>query len=179
MYTVFSLWSLHCLSVSLGLHPLRLFSIFLFVFSCFYPFEGNDEGWVADLLGADSVGIFTTTFFCFTFCYYSCFPSPRLVALPRLKNLVCPTILPIAGGRIIGFIPFPGVFVQCEMQSVLSRIWTRVAVSSSYDDNHYTSPMARETWVQSQVESYQRLKKWYLMPPCLTLSIIRYGSRVK
>ena len=22
-------------------------------------------------------------------------------------------------------------------------------------------------------------KKWYLMPPCLTLSIIRYGSRVK
>ena len=22
--------------------------------------------------------------------------------------------------------------------------------------------------VQSQVESYQRLKKWYLMPPCLT-----------
>ena len=41
------------------------------------------------------------------------------------------------------------------------------------------SPMARETWVQSQVKSYQRLKKWYLMPPCLTLSIIRYGSRVK
>ena len=34
--------------------------------------------------------------------------------------------------------------------------------------------MARETWVQSQVESYQRLKKWYL-----TLSIIRFGSRVK
>ena len=25
---------------------------------------------------------------------------------------------------------------------------------------------ARETWVQSQVKSYQRLKKWYLMPPC-------------
>ena len=39
--------------------------------------------------------------------------------------------------------------------------------------------MARETWVQSQLESYQRLKKWYLMLPCLTLSIIRCGSRVK
>ena len=25
------------------------------------------------------------------------------------------------------------------MQSVLSRIWTRVAVSISYDDNHYTT----------------------------------------
>ena len=39
--------------------------------------------------------------------------------------------------------------------------------------------MVRETWVHSQVESYQRLKKWYLMPPCLTLSFIRYVSRVK
>ena len=39
--------------------------------------------------------------------------------------------------------------------------------------------MARETWAQSQVESYQRLKKCYLMPPCLALSIIRYGLRVK
>ena len=41
------------------------------------------------------------------------------------------------------------------------------------------SRMIRETWVQSQVESYQKLKKWYLIPPCLTLSIIRYTSRVK
>ena len=40
-------------------------------------------------------------------------------------------------------------------------------------------PMAQETRVQSQVESYQRLKKWYLILPCLTLSIIRYISRVK
>ena len=39
--------------------------------------------------------------------------------------------------------------------------------------------MVLETWVQSQVVSYQRLKKWYLIPPCLTLSIIRYRSKVK
>ena len=39
--------------------------------------------------------------------------------------------------------------------------------------------MARETWVQSQAEAYQRLKKWYLISPCLALSITRYGSRVK
>ena len=45
---------------------------------------------------------------------------------------------PIAGGRIIGFIPFPRVLVLCEVQSVSSRIWTRVAVSISYDDNHCT-----------------------------------------
>ena len=46
--------------------------------------------------------------------------------------------LPIAGGRIIGFIPFRRVLALCEMQSVSSRIWTHVAVSISYDDNHYT-----------------------------------------
>ena len=33
--------------------------------------------------------------------------------------------------------------------------------------------------VQFQVESHQRLKKWYLIPHCLTLSIIRYWSWVK
>ena len=44
-----------------------------------------------------------------------------------------PTILPIAGGRIIEFIPFPRVLVLCEMQSVSSRIWTRIAVSISYE----------------------------------------------
>ena len=38
--------------------------------------------------------------------------------------------------------------------------------------------IVQETRVQSQVESYHRLKKWYLMPLCLTLCIIKYGSRV-
>ena len=47
--------------------------------------------------------------------------------------------LPMAERRIIGFIPFPRVLVLCEMQSVSYRIWTRVAVSTSYDDNHYTT----------------------------------------
>ena len=50
-----------------------------------------------------------------------------------------PYYLPIAGKRIIGFIPFPRVLVLCEMQSVSLRIWTRVAMSISYDGNHYTT----------------------------------------
>ena len=33
----------------------------------------------------------------------------------------------------------PWVLVLCEMQSVLSRIWTRVAMSISYNNNHYTT----------------------------------------
>ena len=39
--------------------------------------------------------------------------------------------------------------------------------------------MVPNTWVQSQVASYQKLKKWYLIPPSLTLSNIRYVSRVE
>ena len=39
--------------------------------------------------------------------------------------------------------------------------------------------MVRKTEVQSQVKTYQRLKKWYLMLHWLALSIIRFGSRVK
>ena len=39
--------------------------------------------------------------------------------------------------------------------------------------------MARQIGVQSLDDSYQKLKKWYLIPPCLTLNIIRYVSRVK
>ena len=39
--------------------------------------------------------------------------------------------------------------------------------------------MVRETGVQSQVESYQKLKKWYLMLPCLTLSIIKVRIKGK
>ena len=41
------------------------------------------------------------------------------------------------------------------------------------------SPVVRETRVQSQIEWYQRLKKWYLMQPWLILSIIRYWSKIK
>ena len=59
--------------------------------------------------------------------------------LPKAVEPSLPYYLPIAGGRIIGFIPFPRVLVQCEMQLAWSRIWTRVVVSLSYDDNHYTT----------------------------------------
>ena len=36
-----------------------------------------------------------------------------------------------------------------------------------------------ENRVQFHVESYQSLKKCCLMPPCLTLSIIMYVSRIR
>ena len=67
-------------------------------------------------------------------------------SLTRAEELSLPYYLPIVGGRIIGFIPFPRVLVQCEMQSVSSRIWTRVAVSISYDDNYYTTDTSSILW---------------------------------
>ena len=67
----------------------------------------------------------------FSFSYTSC--------LIKAEEPSLPYYLAIAGGRIIGFIPFPRVLVLCEMQSVSYRIWTRVTVSMSYDNNHYTT----------------------------------------
>ena len=40
--------------------------------------------------------------------------------------------LPKAGERIIDFILLPRILAVCEMQTASSRIWTRVAVSISY-----------------------------------------------
>ena len=67
----------------------------------------------------------------FSFSYTSC--------LTKAEEPSLSYYLPIAGGRIIGFICFPRVLVLCEMKSVSSRIWTRVAVFNSYDDNNYTT----------------------------------------
>ena len=60
----------------------------------------------------------------------------------KAEELSLPYYLPVAGRSIIRFIPFPKVLVLCEMQSVSFRFWTRVAVSISYDDNHYTTGTA-------------------------------------
>ena len=46
----------------------------------------------------------------FSFSYTSC--------LTKAEEPSLPYYLPIAGGRIIGFIPIPRVLVLCEMQSV-------------------------------------------------------------
>ena len=47
-------------------------------------------------------------------------------------NSVFSFYLPIASGRIIGFIPFPRVLVLCEMLTASFRNWTWVTVSISY-----------------------------------------------
>ena len=58
----------------------------------------------------------------------------------------------------------------CTLYSFIKNPWSVVKSVCQWP---------RRPGVQFQVKSYQRLKKWYLMPPCLTHSIISYGSRVK
>ena len=72
----------------------------------------------------------------FSFSWTSC--------LTKAEEPSLPYYLPIAGGRIIGFIPLPRVLVLCEMQSVLSRNWTRITVSISCDDNYYTTGTSKK-----------------------------------
>ena len=52
------------------------------------------------------------------------------------------------------------VLVLCEMQSVSFRIWTRVAVFISYDDNHYTTGTSTNCWDNS--ESPWKIPLWIL-----------------
>ena len=55
------------------------------------------------------------------------------------KERSLPYYEPIAGRKIIGFIPFSRVLALCEIKLASSSIWTRVAVSISYDDKIYTA----------------------------------------
>ena len=50
------------------------------------------------------------------------FSFSKTSCLTKAEEPSLPYYLPIAGGRIIGFIPSPRVLVLCEMQSVSSRI---------------------------------------------------------
>ena len=78
-------------------------------------------------------------------------------SLTKAKELSLPYYLFIAGGRIIGFIPFPRVLVLCEMQSISSRIWTRIAVSIFNGDNYYTTGRQNlKTMIKSKNYSTQR-----------------------
>ena len=78
----------------------------------------------------------------FSFSYTSC--------LTKAEEPSLSYYLPIAGGRIIGFIPFPRVLVLREMQSVSSRIWTRMAVFFSYGDNDYTTGTSIKRWMMGR-----------------------------
>ena len=65
----------------------------------------------------------------------------------------------------------------CQEISVIIIII--IVMTSSFVKWLECSPMVWDTGVQSWSSHTKDSKKWYLMPPCLTLSIIRYESRAK
>ena len=71
--------------------------------------------------------------------WIQCFSFFKATYHTEVKEPSRPYYFFIARGRIIGFIPYPRVLVIFKMQSASSRIWTRVAVSISFDDNHYST----------------------------------------
>ena len=65
----------------------------------------------------------------------------KLVPIPRLKSTVYLTIQPIAGGRIVGFIPFPkGIsIVNRLVQDLNLSCWVHF-----HNGNHYTTTSTRD-----------------------------------
>ena len=127
-----------------------------------YPYLPNTSA----RAGYDTRSIFKRSLTGFEFIYWIHllnYSSPRLVASPRAEEPSLPYYLPIAGGRIIGFIPFPRVLVPCEMQSVSSRIWTHIAVSISYDDNHYTKGTSIVPCISHDQKSWIRLFEFHIV----------------
>ena len=107
-----------------------------------------------------------------------CTPS-----LPSLSDPLWPRV--VAPNRVLFIWSNRAVWHLNSVQTNDLRLTELLEIEQSY---HLTgslaqwvecSPMVRERGVQSQVESYQRLKKWYLMPPCLTLGIMKYESMVQ
>ena len=104
------------------------------------------------------------------FHYFAFQFSYRVLAF---QYLVFPFVL----WRLVDILPylFVGTFLAFPDQKTndsLILFWLGLQVFGFL-------PMVRETWVQSQFAYYQRLLKWYLIPPCLTLSNMKYISRVK
>ena len=100
--------------------------IYIYIYIIYIYIFTNPSAWA----GYDSRSIFKRSLTGlnseFSFSSTSCFTKAEKPSLPYYLSIV--------GGRIIGFISFPRVLVLCDMQSVSSRIPTRVAVSISYDD---------------------------------------------
>ena len=65
------------------------------------------------------------------------FPSSKLVKEPSLPNYQS-----IARGRIVEWIHFPRALELFEIQAALSRIWTCITLSISYDDDHYIAGLS-------------------------------------
>ena len=94
------------------------------------------------------------------------FPSPRLVAIPKLKSPVCPTIYPYLEGEYLDSYPFTGVFALCEILTVLSIIWTWLAMSIFNEDHHAMNSSSSPDVTQLWYYSIAYLDSLFINPVC-------------
>ena len=71
------------------------------------------------------------------------------------------------------------IYIYIYIYTIYIYIYIHIFVYVYISLAKWAEYLGWETGIQSEVESYQRLKKWYIMPPCLTLGIIRNVSMVK
>ena len=142
-------------SVRSSQHIFAYFFPFIDIFSCFRNFFTNPSNLIFHpgfvfLFWAPRISIFTNPSARAEYDTKSIskrsltglnseFSFSQTSCLTKAEEYSLSNYLSIAGGRIIGFIPFPRVLVLFEMQLAWSRIWTHVVVSISYNDNHYTT----------------------------------------
>ena len=59
------------------------------------------------------------------------------------ERMTAPYYLPIGGGRIVGCIDLPRVFVLHEMHSFI-QVWTQFTMTISNNNNHYATDTSQE-----------------------------------
>ena len=73
--------------------------------------------------------------------------------------------LPMAGGRIVRFIPLPGTLALSELQTASFRIWTHAANSTFCDSNFYATSalkkLRKHLEVFPNIPQQIRLNIWF------------------
>ena len=126
-----------------------LFLIHLFPFRCTLVFLGVDY----------FEPVFINSFFsCIFFFFHNSFQIPSLIF--ALFNFLFHLLI-------------PSFYSFSVTQFSICRLWINSFIAIDPSQWVECFSFVQETRVQSQVESYQSLYKWYKMLPCFTLSIKR------
>ena len=89
----------------------------------------------------------------------------------KVKEHCLPNYLPISRERIVGWILIPRESLICEIQTALSKVWTRVTVSISYYDNRCTTSTSLSLSISLSISLSRSLS------PSLCICIYIYRER--
>lgn len=93
-------------------------------------------------------------------------PPPRLIALWRIGSPVCSTVLPMAGGRRYGFMPFPRTLVSSFNQNLNS------AHQLNFSYRHLKYHLAHLILTRDWGQAFHTHTHWFAL--CLLLSLRQF-----